>query len=645
MAALPSTGAAAEQSRDSAVQAEKLAGVLAEFAERLVQGFRIQEILDHLVLRIVDVLPVTGAGVMLMGPSDELHFAAASNETILKIESLQNELAEGPCLEAYRTGEAVAIPQLDVDERFPNFSAPASEAGLAAVFTFPMSINGHRFGALDLYRDVAGDLSASAMDAAQVLANVAAAYLHYAHDRAEAADNLDMLRQQSLHDPLTGLPNRTLLRERLGQAVARASRSRTMVAVLFVDLDRFKTVNDEYGHHVGDQVLVAVAERVTSILRSGDTVARLSGDEFVVICEELTWKDQAERIADKVAVALAEVFEIDGEALELTASIGLAFCGSGASSPETLLRDADAAMYQAKQAGGARHRIVDHDARVAADRRGGLTRDLRDALANGDLQLAYQPVVGVHDGALEGLEALLRWQHPTRGWVAPAEMLPVVESTGLILPIGEWVLTQACRDFLHWQREYGQAIPHVTVNVSSLQVMSPNFERTVRDVLDSTGIDPSSLFLEVTESVLLDDGPRALSVLQEINELGVGLILDDFGTGYSSLNYLRSFPFEILKIDQVFTKNLSTDSQARTIVKAVIDLAHALDLTVVAEGVETAQQLDELGDLGADRVQGYHLCHPLLVDQLNGTLLQTATNLPIHLPIQGRPGSRSSLDS
>jgi GGDEF domain-containing protein len=282
------------------VRAEKLAAVLAEFAERLVEGFRIQEILDHLVQRIVDVLPVTGAGVMLMGSADELHFVAASNETILEIESLQNELDEGPCLEAYRLATAVRIPDLSVDERFPRFSPRAVEAGLAAVFTFPMSVNGRRFGALDLYRDLAGDLDPLALDTARVLANVAAAYLHYAHDQAETADALDMVRQQTLHDPLTGLANRTLHRERLEQAVARADRTDRLVAVLFVDLDLFKAVNDHYGHHVGDQVLVTVGHRITGVLRAGDTVARLSGDEFVVVCEGLDQADQAELRAGHV---------------------------------------------------------------------------------------------------------------------------------------------------------------------------------------------------------------------------------------------------------------------------------------------------------------------------------------------------------
>jgi diguanylate cyclase (GGDEF)-like protein len=618
------------------VQAEKLASVLAEFAERLVQGFQVQEILDHLVLRIVDVLPVTGAGVMLMGAAGELHFAAASNEMILEIETLQNELGEGPCLEAYRVGEAISIPDLAADARFPRFSKRARQAGMAAVFTFPMSINGRRFGALDLYRDSTGSLDGPASEAAEVLANVAAAYLHYAHDRAASADDLDIMRQRSLHDALTGLPNRTLLRERLEQAVARASRSKKLVAVLFIDLDRFKTVNDAHGHQVGDQVLIEVATRLTAVLRAGETVARLSGDEFVVVCEDHDHPDQARSIAEKITTALADVFRLGGELVPVGASIGVAFCGPGtAASPESLLRDADLAMYQAKESGGGRHRLVDENAREAARRRTELIRDLKEALRDDHLQLAYQPIVAVAGGDLEGVEALLRWHHPVLGWVSPELAVRAAEESGLILPLGEWVLTRACHDFQRWREEYGSAVPHVTVNVSPLQMMAPGFELTIERALDAADMDPADLFLEITEHIFLDDGPRALSVLEHLRTLGIGIILDDFGTGYASLSYLRRFPFEILKIDRDFIADLTTDRQTRTIVTAIIELAHGLDLTVVAEGVETREQYAELDRLGADRAQGYDLCRPLLVEQFDHSLLDTATSFPLHLPIAG----------
>jgi diguanylate cyclase (GGDEF)-like protein len=612
---------------------ELLADVLAEFAHNLGEGFDIQEILDHLVGRIVDVLPVTGAGVMLMGPADELHFVAASDDEILTIQTLQNELDEGPCLEAYRSGDPVSIPDLSRDEQFPRFSPRAREAGLAAVFTFPMSLDGGRLGALDLYRDQTGELDGPGMKAAQVLADVAAAYIRNARDRADSEARLGVLRQRSLHDPLTGLPNRTLLKERLEQAVARASRSNQVVAVLFVDLDRFKRVNDRFGHDMGDRVLVAVAGRLRRVLRAGDTLARLSGDEFVIICEGLERSELAERVADRITEALGSVFDLGDGAVKISASVGMAFCGPAQEMPETLLRDADFAMYQAKQAGGGRHQVSDPAVRLAVDRRGQLSRELRDALARDEFQLAYQPLVDVADGTVVAVEALLRWQHPDRGWVMPSEILPIAEPTGLILEIGEWVLAQACRDLRHWQRRYGAAIPHVSVNVSAHQVMAPGFDSMVERVLGAAAIDPESVQLEVTESAFIEDGARALSVLKETKRLGVGLVLDDFGTGYSSLNYLRQYPFDVLKIDRAFISDVDTNATTRTIVASIIELAHGLELPVVAEGVETPGQLAQLSALGTDRAQGYYLCRPLLIEQLDQSVLDTANGTPVTLPL------------
>jgi len=459
-------------------QSDKLIDLLADFAHTLGQDFRIQDILDHLVKRIVSVLPVTGAGVMIMGLANELHFAAASNAAILEIETLQNELGEGPCLEAYRSGDAVAVPDLSKDETFPQFSTRACAAGLAAVFAFPMSLEGNRFGALDLYRDESGALGTSDMRSAQVLADVAAAYIQNARGRADAAATLGLMRERSLHDPLTRLPNRALLTERLEHAVALATRSQRVVAVLYVDLDHFKAVNDEFGHDVGDRLLVAVAGRLSGVLRAGDTLARLSGDEFVILCEGLERAKSAEHVAERVTNAMEREFRLDDKSLTVTASVGIALAGSGEDVPGGLLRDADFAMYQAKQGGGARHQVLDPSARLATERRGRLGHELRDALAGKQFRLAYQPVVDVRHGVLLGMEALLRWQHPARGWVLPDEILPIADATGLILEIGEWVLTQACRDLNRWHQLYPAAIPHVTVNVSPYQVMAPGFERT-----------------------------------------------------------------------------------------------------------------------------------------------------------------------
>jgi diguanylate cyclase (GGDEF)-like protein len=619
-------------------QSEDLANLLAGFAHTLGSDFSIQKILDHLVQEIAEVLSVTGAGVMLMGDHDELHFAAASNATILEIERLQNELAEGPCLRAYQSGEAVMVPDLAVDTTFPAFSVRALAAGLCAVFTFPISLNGKRLGALDLYNDRAGALSQHHITWAQVLADVAAAYIRNAQRRSESEDTVDLLRQRSLHDSLTGLPNRTLLKERLEQAVVRSRRSHQVVAVLFVDIDRFKAVNDTFGHHIGDRLLTAVSERLARVVRAGDTLARLSGDEFVIMCEGLGEVAVAEHVAKRVVAVLAPPFELEGHDVQISASVGLAFCGPGEELPETLLRDADFAMYEAKRAGGAQHHMVDRQARPRIEDRGQLSQELNGALDRNEFTVVYQPMVAVSDGRLAAVEALLRWRHPRRGLVLPGEILPIAEPTGLILRLGEWVLTQACLDLARWQERFGAAIPQVTVNVSPYQVMAAGFDATVRRVLETTGTDPSLVCLEVTESAFLEDGPRALGVLERTRELGVGLILDDFGSGYSSLNYLRRFPFDMLKIDQEFVSSLATEPNARVIVAAIVDLAHGLDLTVVTEGIETEEQLDAVIDLGTDLAQGYYLCRPLFIEQVERRILEPASRGGVILPRPSRPG-------
>jgi diguanylate cyclase (GGDEF)-like protein len=595
---------------------EALAEVLVEFAQTLGTDFSIQRILDHLVLRIVDILPVTGAGVMLMGAHDELHFIAASNDPIIKIEALQNELHEGPCLEAYRSGQPVAVTDLSVDTRFPTFSALAAAAGLAAVFTFPMRLDAARLGALDLYRETPGPLNDHDLRAAQTLADVAAAYLFNAQARIDTSATVAQLNHRSLHDGLTGLPNRALLEELLDQAVARGRRSHHPAAVLFADLDGFKAVNDRHGHHIGDDLLCAVATRLSQVLRPGDTLARLGGDEFVILCEDLHHRVDAEIVAERIAAALATPFDLDGRVVTITASVGIAFSGAGQDIPDVLLRNADFAMYEAKQHGGGHHRVLDPTARLAADRRIDLEDDLRHAERRGQLSLSYQPIIATRTGALSAVEALLRWQHPHRGVIGPGIVIPGAERTGLITEVGAWVFRQACTDLQRW-RATRSGIPAVAVNLSAHQVVSSSLADTVERILGDTGADASAVVLEVTETVFLEDAPRALAVLRSLKRLGVRLSLDDFGTGYSSLRYLHQFPFDIVKIDGGFTAAVGSDKVTRSIVTAMINLGHDLDLTVIAEGVETALQLADLTDLGADQAQGFYISRPLPSEEVS----------------------------
>jgi diguanylate cyclase (GGDEF)-like protein len=595
----------------------QLSGVLSDFARTMVTDFPIQDILDRLVARIVDILPITGAGVTLISAGVQPRYVAASDRAALRFEQLQTELGEGPCLAAYRTGEAIAVADLGTEGRFTRFAPMALREGLAAVFTFPLRHGEQRMGALDLYRDSPGALDQATMVAAQTLADVAAAYLLNAQARSDLMEASVRYHENSLHDALTGLPNRVLLLERLDHALVKSRRSGDRLAVLFADLDRFKVVNDVHGHRTGDELLVAVAERLSAALRAGDTLARLSGDEFVILCEDLTGASEADAIAGRLGAELRVPFVLSGTEVQVSASLGIAFAGQGDEvTPEQILHEADRAMYEAKRRGGARHQILDWPDQHRGGHRGDLTQDLAMAVGRGELRVVYQPIVAAVDGQIVGVEALLRWTHADRGTVPPAIFIPLAEQAGLITEIGRWVLEAACRDRSRW-RSSGRA-PDValSLNVSVHQLMSPDFADTVAKVLSETSTDPSAITLELTESAFIQDGERALVVLTDLKELGVQIALDDFGTGYSSLSQLNRFPVDIVKIDRSFVTDLAGDTSSHAIVSAVIDLSHALGMTVTAEGVETAEQHRELVALGCDTCQGYHFARPMSAGEL-----------------------------
>ncbi|MEA2500556.1 MAG: hypothetical protein QOD01_667, partial [Actinomycetota bacterium] len=577
---------------------QQLSEVLSEFARTMVTNFPIQGILDHLVKRIVEVLPISAAGVTLISPGTDPRYVAASDESALRFEKLQTELGEGPCLAAYQTGEAVAVADLRDEPRFPKFTPRALEEGLVAVFTFPLCKGAERLGALDLYRNTPGLLDDAAMSAAQTLADVAAAYLLNAQARVELEDSSERSHESAMHDALTGLPNRTLFLERLDHAVRRGRRSGKMAAVLFADLDRFKLVNDLHGHSAGDELLVTVAERLTGVLRPGDTLARLSGDEFVILCEDLDEPAQVDVIAARIGIAVGAPIVLSGIEMDITASVGIAFSGPGDELSEQLLQDADTAMYQAKRKGGARHQIVDLREQKLAAQRASLERELRGALARGELRMEYQPIVATDDGQITGVEALLRWAHPSRGLVLPTVLVPLAERSGLITEIGRWVLERACPEQHRWHNRSQADDLTMSVNVSAHQLMSQDYAATVADVLSGSGIDPQLVTLEVTESVFVQDSERALVVLNELKRIGVRLALDDFGTGYSSLNYLRQFPIDVVKIDRGFVADLDHDRASHAIVVAMVAMAHMMGMKVVAEGVETIEQHAELASLG-----------------------------------------------
>jgi diguanylate cyclase (GGDEF)-like protein len=597
----------------------------------MVTDFPIQGILDRLVERIVEIMPVTAAGVTLIAPDRQPRYIAASNRSALQYEKLQSHVGEGPCLAAYETGEAISVPNLRSEHRFPEFTPRALTAGLEAVFTFPLRHGAMRLGALDLYRDTPGALSSVSLAAAQTLADVAAAYLINAQGRADLRDSADQSREAALHDPLTGLPNRVLMLEMLEHAFRGSRRSGRTSGVFFIDLDRFKEVNDTHGHQLGDQLLSAVAKRVSDALRPADSVGRLSGDEFLVLCEGLEDRSDAEQIASRLRQELSRPFTLSGVTIRITASIGIAVTGHGSDGAEALLHDADFAMYRNKHDRVQSDAVFDVRDLNLAGYQAGLARGLPGVLDRNELHVEYQPIVDAANGRLSGVEALLRWTHPDRGTVAPSVFIPFAEQSGQIVELGKWVLRKACTDRQHWQHGRSEDIA-MSVNVSPHQFMSAGFADSVALALDSTSTRPELMTLEVTESVLVRDQQRALVVLGQLTDLGVNLALDDFGTGYSSLGYLNELPINTLKIDRTFIASLSLQPETQTIVAAIIQLAHSLGMTAVSEGVETSEQHHQVLTLGSDSCQGFYFARPMPATYIERLLPHQADQSNPHLP-------------
>ncbi|HXW05371.1 MAG TPA: EAL domain-containing protein [Vicinamibacterales bacterium] len=445
-------------------------------------------------------------------------------------------------------------------------------------------------------------------------------------------------------DPLTGLPNRVLFLDRLGRCIERAKRHNEAFAVLFLDLDRFKLINDSLGHQTGDRLLVAIAHRLEGSVRAADTVARvaeeapppaicgehtiarLGGDEFTILLEGIRHVSDAVRVAERILENLRQPFEVGGHELFTSASIGIATSETGYEEPEDLLRDADTALYQAKALGKARCEVFDAEMRDKAVARLALETDLRKAVERQEFELRYQPIVSFQTGLLAGFEALIRWRHPARGLVEPAEFIHVAEETGLIVPIGAWVTREACRQMRAWQAELPwTAALTVHVNLSGKQFRQTDLANQIEAVLRETGLPASNLSLEITESAIIDNLDSVVTILSQLEALGVRIAIDDFGTGHSSLSYLHRFPIHSLKIDRSFVKSMSSEQSG--IVRAIVGLAHALELQVIAEGVETAPHLTQLTQLGCEFGQGYLFAAPLEVAHVRTVLASSMDSL------------------
>jgi diguanylate cyclase (GGDEF)-like protein/PAS domain S-box-containing protein len=511
------------------------------------------------------------------------------------------------------SGAPAVVTDWETEERFTE--SRALEVGARSGISVAIEGIAQPFGVFAVHSTRPRQYSASDVDFVQSIANVLA-------DALARQATEDEIRHRALHDSLTGLPNRILFLDRLEQALARLRRANSLAAVMFLDLDRFKRVNDSLGHHAGDEILTAVAPRLKQALRATDTVARFGGDEFGILLEDIASELAATQAAERIAAVFARPFVLGTAEHFVTASVGIALARGGERAGE-LVRDADTAMYRAKEGGRARYELFDDDLRARAVSRLRMETELRRALERRELRLEYQPVVSLRDDAVVGVEALLRWEHPERGLIAPAEFIPIAEETGLIESIGSWVLEEACRQAAGWHAAMPDRAPiGISVNLSAVQIANATLPDTVTMALRAADLDPSTLSLEITESVLLGETARLTETLARLRALGVRLVLDDFGTGYSSLGYLTRLPLDALKVDRAFVDGLGRGSQDKSITEAIVAMARALSLPVICEGVETEVQLAELRRMGCDQVQGFYFSRSVCAGEITSMLLR-----------------------
>jgi diguanylate cyclase (GGDEF)-like protein len=506
--------------------------------------------------------------------------------------------------------------------------APVRDASetLAAITTIMIGRAPAAFGTLEIQPGLARILTSEELDFLDAIANVLA-------DAVARRSAEQELRRQALHDPLTGLPNRLLFVDTVNRALARAERRGHLTAVFFLDVDGFKVVNDSLGHSVGDELLQELAQRLSGSLRTSDTVARFGGDEFVILCEDARDPRTAALLAEEVAATIARPVSIGGVEHAVSASVGIALAeqptvGAALRTAEDMIREADAAMYRAKERGRGGVELYDEVMRARATTRLRLEAELRHAVKNDELRLFYQPIVSLSDGSIVGFEALVRWEHPERGMLAPDEFITVAEETSAIIPIGRWVIHEACRAAATWRQHCpGGKTPAISVNLSLRQVGHPQLVDDIREALAANSLAPDSLHLEITESVLMEDTAPNRDTLRRIKAIGVTLVLDDFGTGYSSLAHLRRFPIDTLKIDRSFIEGLEDSDTDSTIVAAIINMSRGLHVNVIAEGIEKAAQSARLRQLGCELGQGYYYARPLPGDYI-ATILGTSLPMP-----------------
>lgn len=597
--------------------------------EQVAQNKPLREILLGIATLLDTQIPGTRSSIVLL-KDGRLHTATSPHLPAAYCQALEGRPigpTAGSCGTACYTGETVITEDVTTDPRWDSYKQLALRHGLRACWSMPIPSNeGGVLGSFATYCDQPARPSARVLEIMGMATRLAAVAIE--HHRLT-----DQLAHQAQHDALTGLPNRLLFQDRLSQALAYAERKQLQVAVLYMDLDRFKKINDTLGHFSGDALLGQAADRLKACIRNSDTLARLGGDEFIAVLTELDDPQDAGREATKLIEAIRVPFELEGRELFVSVSLGISIYPDDGSDGETLIANADSAMYRAKDNGRDNFQWFAPEMNALAKERMDLESLLRHALARGQLSLRYQPQCGA-DGEIQGFEALMRWRHPTLGLVSPNRFIPHAEDSGLIVPMGEWALREACAQTATWRRSHPAL--RIAVNVSAIQFKRTDWVDTVRRALHDTGLDPNALELEITESLLLQSVTETAANLFELRALGVGIAIDDFGTGYSSLSYLHELPVTTLKIDQSFVRQIGarppSGEEEAPIIRTIIALAHNFGMSVVAEGVETEAQRELLLRLGCESLQGYLLYRPLTVRQANVVLKATADKS--HTPIE-----------
>ena len=596
---------ALEMVRDVA-RAERRQCLLERVAEiqRLISARKpLQEVLDAITSGARDLTGADMAGLRLVDPDDSGQLVMPS---VCGVDSLDPKVVHRSPVDEGIGGQAYVQQRLIVVDEYagsPDAIDHAERSRVAGAMGAPVSESGAVVGSLAVASRTAGHRFGEEEQRALV------AFAEHASLALTDAKTVDRM-YEAQHDPLTALPNRALLLERLDDAIVGARRSGTSVAVLYVDLDRFKLVNESYGHAVGDELLVAVADRIRAQVRAGDILARLGADEFALVLPDVPAPVDAMELADRLITALDEPFDLGGREVHVGASIGVALAERD-DEAEDLLRGADTAMHGAKQELMSSWELFEPSMRSALLERIELESDLRRAIEREAFSLAYQPIVEVASGRLVGFEALARWIDADRGFVSPADFIPLAEETGLILPLGEWVMRTACEQLAAWQREHDCHGLLMSINISGVQLRRHGFLQEVQRIVAEAGLQASDVMLEITETVLMQDTDAALARLHALRALGFHLAVDDFGTGYSSLRYVRSFPVDILKVAKDFIDGVANDDGEQAVAAAIVQLGHSLGLRLIAEGIEDEAQQHALAALNCELGQGYHFARPM----------------------------------